>query len=253
MDRLESFILQIPDFDKAAKSELIDYFSYFLLTIEGQDVVTPADVNKCFELLRIEPYSNIPSYMSAKSKRGAGKRYIKKSGGYLLERSRQLGIQKKLHVGPAKQETSHLLRNLLNNVTDARQRAFLQEAIDCYEIGARRAAIIMAWILTMNHLQRYVLYHKLKEFNVALSTNKDRRVKVTSVSRIDDFSEIPEGKFIEFCRAGAIITADVRRILDQKLGTRNSAAHPSGISLSEVKSTDFIIDLVENVIEKYKV
>ena len=69
----------------------------------------------------------------------------------------------------------------------------------------------------------------------------------------DDFGEIPEGKFIELLRAGNIISNDVRKILEEKLGTRNSCAHPSGISIKPSKVIEFIDDLVANVVLKYKI
>lgn len=250
---IEGFVVQVGQFDELTKSELIDYFVYFFLIVKEQELATPAEIKECFDILRIEPYSNISSYMSKKSKRGKGKKFIKKKDGYVLERSVELELQKNISIGPAKQETSILLRNLLTDMTGIHQMSFLQEAIDCYEIGARRASIVLAWILTINHLYKYIFNNKLAEFNAVLSVNTDKRIKVKQISSIDDFTEIPEGKFIEFCRTSKIITNDVRKILDEKLGTRNSSAHPSGISVSEVKATEFIQDLVQNVVLKYKI
>ncbi|TIT19589.1 MAG: hypothetical protein E5W70_24780 [Mesorhizobium sp.] len=130
-------------------------------------------------------------------------------------------------------------------------KEFLKEAVDCFEIGANRAAIIMTWILAMDHLFAYILAHKLTDFNEALS--KDKGVKISSVFQRDDFSEIKETKFIELCRAAGIISNDVRKILDQKLGTRNSCAHPSGVTVNKSKVIDFIEDLVANIILKFPV
>ncbi|MBF02125.1 MAG: hypothetical protein CMP76_02395 [Flavobacterium sp.] len=130
---------------------------------------------------------------------------------------------------------------------------FFSEAINCFHIGAYRATIVLVWNLTLNHLYDYILTHKLTEFNFALSKNTDRRIKISSVSIKDDFSEIPEGKFIEFCRSSNIITNDVRKILDTKLGIRNSYAHPSSLKISENKAIEFIEDLISNVIKKYKI
>jgi hypothetical protein len=93
--------------------------------------------------------------------------------------------------------------------------------------------------------------NKLVELNSVLAVNNDKRVKISAVNKEDDFSEIPEGKFIEFLRQAGIISNDVRKILEMKLGVRNSVAHPAAITVSEVKATDFIIDLVENVVIKY--
>lgn len=253
-DKLDSFILQIPDFSNVPKSALIDYFVYFLIAVEEKEHVTPTEIGQCFELLRVEKYSNIPAYLLNYSKKRKGKKkFIKRNSGYQLERNFETELQKQLLSGPAKRETSYLLRNLVSELKSEKQQAFLQEAIDCYEIGARRAAIILVWILTLYHLYEYILNRELTAFNSVLAKNTDKRVKVDEIKKLDDFAEIPEGKFIEFCRSANIISNDVRKILEEKLGTRNSAAHPSGIILSEVKATDFILDLVENIIEKYEI
>lgn len=252
-EQLEGFLLQIPDFGNKKLSILIDYFLYFLTVIENKTKATPAEIELCFDQIHLQKYSNIASYLSRHSKRTKNKpaKFIKKNGGYHLERNLEVELQKTLHTGPARQETSHLLRGLLTKLEDSQEKSFLQEAIDCYEIGARRGAIIMVWILTLYHLYQYILKHNLSEFNIALASKNDKRIRITTVNKIDDFSEIPEGKFIELIRTANIISNDIRKILDTKLGIRNSSAHPSAIMVSEVKATDFIIDLVENVILKF--
>ncbi len=251
-EKLESFILQIPDLQSKTSSTLIDYFVYFITVILEEETATPAGVERCFEVGRLQKYSNIAAYLSKCSKRGSTTKFIKLAAGYQLERNVQLEIQKSLHSGPSKLETSHLLRGLLSKLATPEDKSFLLEAIDCYEIGARRAAIVMTWLLTINHLYSYIYKNHLAAFNTVLAANKDKRIKITSISKLDDFSEIPEGKFIEFLRASKVISNDVRKILDTKLGIRNTSAHPSAVSISEVKATDFIIDLVENIIIKYE-
>ncbi len=255
LDKLEAYLLQIPELDNRSSAELIDYFVYFLTVIEESDYIQASDVEACFDLSRLKKYSNISAYLSknAASKKGNNPKFIKTKSGYRIERRSQLEIQKSLHTGPARIETSHLLRGLLSKLSTTNEQVFLQEAIDCYEIGARRAAIVLVWILTLHHLYLYILSNELSAFNTALGKNTDKRIKVTSITKIDDFSEIPEGKFIEICRTANIISNDVRKILETKLGIRNTSAHPSGVSISEVKATDFIIDLVENIILKYKI
>jgi hypothetical protein len=41
--------------------------------------------------------------------------------------------------------------------------------------------------------------------------------------------------------------------LDQKPDTRNTYAHPSSVEIGRTKVVDFIEDLVDNVLLKYKV
>lgn len=255
LDKLETYLPQLPDLNNRSSAELIDYFVYFLTIIEERDYIQASDVEACFDLSRLKKYSNISAYLSKNSapKKGNNPKFIKTKNGYKIERRSQLEIQKSLHTGPARVETSHLLRGLLSKLSSTNEQVFLQEAIDCYEISARRAAIVLVWILTLHHLYLYIFNNELSAFNTALGKNTDKRIKITTIARIDDFSEISEGKFIELCRTANIISNDVRKILEIKLGVRNTSAHPSGVSISEVKATDFIIDLVENVIHKYKI
>lgn len=252
-EQLEAFALQIPEIQSKSAADLISYFVYFLTVVQGEELATPAGVARCFEILRIPAYSNISSYLSKHSARGKAQKFLKQKAGYQLSRGTQLGIQETLHTGPAKLETSLLLRALLPKISDTSERSFLLEAIDCYEIGARRAAIVMSWLLALHHLQEHVFKHELSAFNVVLGKNTDKRIKISQVTKRDDFGEIPEGKFIEFARSANIISNDVRKILDVKLGIRNSTAHPAVVTVSQVKATDFIIDLVENVVLKYAV
>lgn len=252
---IDEFVQQIPSITEKTPAVLIEYFVYFITVILKEDAATPAGVERCFELVRIQKYSNISSYLSRNSKRSksAPSKFLKTKVGYQLERGAELEIQKTLHIGPARQETSHLLRGLLAKFSSQQKRAFLQEAIDCYEIGAKRASVVMVWILTINHLYEYIFHKQRSAFDGVLSKNNDKRIKIVKITKMDDFSDIPEGKFIEFARSAGIISNDIRKILDVKLGIRNSYAHPSNVTISDVKATDFIIDLVENVIQKYEV
>jgi hypothetical protein len=77
--------------------------------------------------------------------------------------------------------------------------------------------------------------------------NRGRRVAAQ-----DDFLEIrDESAFIEILRSATIITNDVRKILDEKLGFRNTCAHPNDIVIPESKVLAAIEDLVYNVVLKY--
>jgi len=132
---------------------------------------------------------------------------------------------------------------------DAEQR-FLAEAIACLEVKARRAAVVMVWLMTVDHLQRYVLAHKLGEFNGAWANRGDNRGRTIQVQ--DDFLEIrDEAAFIEILRSASVVTKDVRKILDEKLGFRNTCAHPNDIVIPESKVVAAIEDLVYNVLLKY--
>ena len=68
----------------------------------------------------------------------------------------------------------------------------------------------------------------------------------------DDFTDIREKAFIEVCRSANVISNDVRKILDEKLGIK-ILVHPSDVEIHKTKVVNFIEDLVENVIVKYAI
>lgn len=132
---------------------------------------------------------------------------------------------------------------------DAEQR-FLAEAIACLDVKATRATVVMVWLMTVDHLQRYVLAHELASFNGAWAMRGDYGGH--PIAAQDDFLEIrDENAFITILRSANVITKDVRKILDEKLGFRNTCAHPNDIVIPESKVVAAIEDLVYNVVLKY--
>jgi len=136
-------------------------------------------------------------------------------------------------------------------VAHSREHAFLREATDCYRVGAFRATIIMIRILAVHHLEDFIFASPsgLAEFNAALGKNPDKKLKV--VVKREDFSELSEVRLIELMRAAGLISNDVRKLLDEKLGIRNSAAHPSDVIFDGHKATEFSSDLIQNVLLRF--
>jgi hypothetical protein len=249
VNNLEEFILRIEDFNNLQSSELIDYFIYYLQNFAGQSSVKAKEIENCFTFLTIPPYSNISSYLLKNSKKVKGKtqKFIGSNSSYQLTRQRTDEISSRIVLDIPKITIEKNLRNLLSKLTNASERAFLEEAIKTFEIEAYRASIIMVWLLTLDHLYEYILANKLSDFIAALR----RMGNSKSIHSKDDFGDIKEVTFIEACRGAGIISNDIRKILDTKLGIRNSFAHPSTISLPKSKALEFIEDLVDNVILKY--
>lgn len=254
---LTQFVEQLEGFGDFTSSTRCDYFVLFLTTHGGKDGVLAKDIEKCFTDLRLPKYSNIPQYLSKwsvrpkKSNKKGVQKFVLQGGKYHLERTYEARLKETVVVNKPKAEVHTALRGLLPSLTIQSEREFLQEVILCFEVEAYRAATILAWILTIDHLQNYILNHKLTAFNIELAKVTDKRIKVSCIAAKDDFTDIPENKFIELCRASSVITNDVRKILDEKLGTRNSVAHPSSVALMPSKALDFVEDLVHNVILKY--
>jgi hypothetical protein len=245
------FYNSIPNANDLSQKELVDYFIYFLTVDLAETVATVSSIRNCFSYCDILPPTHLATQLS-KGLKTSPPKYIKVDGGYRLHRHLRESITNNLSTTiNSLRKTKTDLRQLEQLIAPSAQKGFLSETLTCFEVGAYRATILMMWLLTLDHLFEYVLKNRLSEFNLALSKNTDKRVKIQSVSVRDDFSEMPESKFIEFCKSAKIISSDVRKILDQKLATRNSAAHPSTIIYTESKIVEYVEDLVENVVKRY--
>lgn len=251
-DQVNRFYNSFENIEKFDINELIELFIYFLTEELGHPEATSLLLRKCFSDCDLQ----IPSSLSVKLSRGTTakeNKYIKTEKGYRLNRAIRDRISRRRGVEKVEILPNDQLRELEVLIIDPIRKNYLQEALACFDIQAYRASIIMAWILSIDHLYDYILRHKLAEFNKVLAANNDKRIKLTAITVKDDFSEIPEGKFIEFARASNVISNDVRKILDQKLGVRNSAAHPSGVLILKNKAIDFVEDLITNVVLKYNI
>lgn len=246
----ERFFNSIEDGTELSQKELVSLFVYFVTVEMGHAAATVASVNEAFASCDLLPPARTAAYLSEGTK-SRPPLFLKSEGGYKLHRSHREELAGRLGTDRVVAQTSSVLRQLEGRVASDPERSFLSETIDCFEIGANRAAILMCWLLTIDHLHNHVLSNHLMIFNAELAKNKDKRVRCQAVTSIDDFSDIPEGKFIELLRAAKIISNDVRKILDAKLGIRNSSAHPSSVAIKRSKVVDFIEDLTENVLLKY--
>lgn len=246
---LEKFIDRFDDFSNLDGKKQVDYFAYFLITENGFSSFTVKQIQDCFRCLSLKEYFRTPAYLSENANRSRGGRYVKAQKGYHLERGTYNEIKKQVQNEPKKIQVSQQLADLVLKIRDSQEKSFLIEAIDCYRVEAYRATIILVWILAIDHLQKYIFGKKLNDFNKALSKNPDKKIK--KIINYDDFSELPESKFIELMRVANIISNDVRKILDEKLGIRNSAAHPSGIIFEGHKTTEFVLDIINNILLKY--
>lgn len=246
---LEQFIDRLDGFPKWEGKKQVDYIAYFLTAEEGLDNFTAKEIQDCFHQLSLKEYSRIPAYLSENAGKSRKGRYIKTKNGYRLERGVYDEIKEQVQNEPKKVQVSQRLASLVAKIKDSQEKSFLIEAINCYRVEAYRATIILVWILAMNHLQKYIFGKKLDDFNKALLKNPDKKIK--KIVNYDDFTELPESKFIALMKTARIISNDVRKILDEKLGIRNSAAHPSGIVFEGHKTTEFVLDIINNILLKY--
>ncbi len=243
---ISDFIDKVDDFDSLSQIEQVKLVSYFYCIVNEKTDFTSSQIRGCFvsEDLKVP---NVAQYFP-KLITGKNPTFVKKGVNYTFHRTAKKELDEIFLGGKHTQQTSITLRTLLPKLTSDEQRLFLEEAVICFEIGCYRASIIMTWLLTIDALYELIINSHLAVFNTAIQVHG--KYKKIGIIKKEDFSEIKESDFIELLRVSKIISNDIRKILDEKLGFRNTAAHPNTIVIKEQKAISFIDDLIENVVLK---
>ena len=181
--------------------------------------------------------------------RSGGKAIRTPAGWEITDAGRQhlraLGVSK---ISPAAVQVALDLRAHLKNIKDDDTRAFVEEAIGCYEHEFYRSAVIMSWIAAAYVLQQEVLKNHLAAFN-AEAKRIDSRWKDAKTT--DGLSLMKEGDFLDRLVALAIIGKNTKIELKQCLDLRNACGHPNSFKLGPNAVARHIEMQLLNVFEKF--
>ena len=255
------FLARFPGAPGFSRKSLVLIFAYYLRQYRGATTFKSGDVRDCFKQALLNPPTNLGALLKSLSKgKEAPLLRARPAGTYAISLFGVNEVEAVFPSLPAAAPSASpllttalpLLRRTIAKIRNPQRQDFLAEAISCLEVGARRATVILSWIAALDHMYEYVLNHGLGQFNAALGLQPGKVSKLV-VSTREHFGEMKESDFITVCRSAAIITNDVRKILEEKLGFRNSCAHPSSIAVGDSKVLSFVEDLVDNVFSKHPI
>ncbi len=247
-ESFEAFSHRVFSFDALSPSDKIIHAAWYLHAVRSKEYVGTADINECFKTIHLAPPQT-----SVYLKRLAEKKppiLLKSRHGYKLEGKIRRQLADRYDQPVQKIAVSALLIDLLAKVENPAESVFLAETLKCYSVSAFRAAIVMAWNLTYDHILTYILQSqdRISKFNISVSIKYPK--KPDRISDHDSFFDFKEFEVVEVLVHSKIVSKNVGEILKEKLKRRNAAAHPSLVSITQAQADDVITDLVNNVIVK---
>lgn len=243
---LPEFVKDIPGIANWQHSEKIIFFGWCLHSHSSHERFSQADMRVCYAQMHLLPPSGFSAYFGNLER---AKKLLKDKQGYRLSKPMRDELMAKHGQRESTVEVDKLLADLPSRVADLNERVFLDEALACFRCGAFRAAIVMTWNLSFDHLCEWILKNHLPAFDTQL-VRTCPSAKVKSIKSKDDFAEIKESEVLQVCKSAGILTINLHKILVEKLGRRNTAAHPSSVTINRLQAEDFISDLVNNVVLK---
>lgn len=248
---LHEFTTQVPNFASLGHPEKVLHLTWFLHVHGGRDRVEQKDIRACYAQ-RSEHAPNLSTVFSRLVERRP-KVMLQDSKGYYLEHKTRVGLDAKYGQHETTIAVSKLLRDLPGKVADDAERIFLREALTCYHSKAFRAAIIMAWNLTYDHMARWIVADtvRLATFNghIAARLGVTSKRGGTKITKREDFEKLDEKEMIDImANASLLPSGNAKKLLEIQLTRRNMAAHPSLVSIDAPQADDAISSLVTDIV-----
>lgn len=171
----------------------------------------------------------------------------RQGGGYWkITESGETEIRKLLALpdqAPQAQEDVGTLTTLAQSVKDETVREYVEEAIKCLQVGARRAAVVFLWTGAVHQIREDVWEQGKKLIEESLQ----KRNPKARFRRKDDFSFVKDSVLLELTGDFSIFDKSERKRLTEALDLRNDCGHPVKYRPGEKKVSSFIEDLLQIV------
>lgn len=187
---------------------------------------------------------NVSSYLS----RSNGKASRVAAGWVLTASGRQHVASLGVAHSPVVSGAVSVLRKHIQNIRSSDTRAFVEEAIACFEAHHYRAAVVLSWIGAVSLLYDHVSKNCLTAFNAeAIRRNPKHR----PASTIDDLARLKESDFLDYLEGCSVIGKSVRKELGVCLDLRNGCGHPNSLKLAEARVASHVETLMLNVFSRF--
>jgi hypothetical protein len=245
----DDFVASVSGFESLDAQTQTDILAYYLLNHGGATAVSAAALESLREALHLSPQSRMAQYLSENSRKQKSRpaRYVKAKTGYVLERGYAKALSSS-HLGrPSAVNIATGLRSTLNAIGDPAVRAYLEEAMACFEQNLLRSALIMTWCVAYGLLRSWLFRNHLAALNAETSTWK----KPFAVAKLDDFQDLTEGTVIETARKVGALTKEQHKTLKALLDQRNSYAHPTPKPIKPASVEAYIHTVLDEVVPAY--
>jgi hypothetical protein len=141
----------------------------------------------------------------------------------------------------------------LNRAKGSDREMMIRETVRCLEAGACRAAIVMAWCLTFDHVRQWIFSSKqkrLKAFNSVLTKMNRTPTKLHDpITAYEDFNDHGERDVLDIAYKAKLFIKQKHQVLVNALTDRNHFAHPNSRGATLESALGYVDNLCVNVLK----
>jgi hypothetical protein len=144
-------------------------------------------------------------------------------------------------IQPEVKNTIGGLLNLLDKISDEVVKGYVEESLVCFQVDARRAAVVFLWSGAIRHMQERAMRISAAALNAALVKHDP---KARHVGKVEDFSSIKDVTQLLAFRELGLIDKGQWQTLGEGLDLRNRCGHPTKYRPGTSKVAAFIEDVM---------
>lgn len=133
------------------------------------------------------------------------------------------------------------LSDLLSKIADPDVKDYIRESLICFEVDARRAAVVFLWTGAIRHIQEKAVNGGLTLLNAAIAKH-DQKTK--PIKTINDFSAVKDVTQLLAFRELGLLDKGEWQTMQEGLDLRNRCGHPTKYHPGIAKVSAFIEDVV---------
>jgi hypothetical protein len=231
---------------KAAAWKKVLGVLYYKKRYEETDAMTVEQIRASLQVARV-PKSKAMNIANVLARSGEYVDSPRAEGGRRLWSLTDTGervVRDILGLPGAQPEIEHdvaTLTRLVAKVRDAGAKGFIEEAINCLQVGALRAAIVFLWTGTIQTLRQRAWAKGAAKVNAAIATHDP---KARTLRKADDFADVKDSVFLRALQDLGVIDKGEKATLEEALNLRNRCGHPTRYSPGAKKASSFIEDVV---------
>ncbi len=135
------------------------------------------------------------------------------------------------------------LRAIAAGVKDRFAREYIEEAVRCLEVDARRAFVVFLWTGAVSAIREEVWRFGSKAIQSALQAHNPR----AKFRKKGDFENVKDADLLQIAHDMEIFDKSQKKRLAEGLDLRNDCGHPAKFSPGEKKVQSFVEDVVATV------
>jgi hypothetical protein len=135
------------------------------------------------------------------------------------------------------------LRDLANRVSDEATRDYIGEALECLQVGARRAAVVFLWSGAVTTIREAMWKHGARTIESALQRHNQR----ARFTKKNDFDYVKDADLLQAAQDLGVYDKSQKRHLGDALDLRNDCGHPVKYKPGRKKVESFVEDMLSIV------